>query len=156
MSRHYQMDVLIQEHNKDKRPEIFEAIYEQWPFEDDECSEFGFTGRSSLCGGEGEDEFAERIAHAIWKANGDFCVVRVTATCLDNLPYHEYKLKRKDYEKFFGKTSVATEEQIKALRVEAAKAGDAVQVATCDRALAGDTTAVLACAEAIADAAASR
>ena len=42
-----------------------------------------------------------------------------------------------------------TDEQIRALRREAAEAGDDRQVITCDRALAGDDNARMLCALAI-------
>lgn len=49
-----------------------------------------------------------------------------------------------------------TNEQIDALRTEAGTAGDAAQVALCERALAGDEEAREECARVIAEAAANQ
>ncbi len=45
--------------------------------------------------------------------------------------------------------ATVTTAQIKALRTEAAQAGDLAQVAVCDRAIEGDESAVAACTRAI-------
>jgi len=48
------------------------------------------TAQGSLCLGEKEQEFADRLVRAIWKANGGYCYVEVHATYLENLPYDTY------------------------------------------------------------------
>lgn len=50
------------------------------------------------------------------------------------------------------KTIDITDDQIEALRIEAGQAGDATQVAICQRALDGDAAARAECARVIADA----
>lgn len=57
------------------------------------------SGDGQLCGGESEDEFAERITKAIWQANGQFCSVEVCATYLEDLPCEQYQLDRDDYDR---------------------------------------------------------
>jgi len=49
-------------------------------------------------------------------------------------------------------TAAISREQVRALRTEAAEAGDLEQVAVCDRALEGDSDAILECSRVIADA----
>lgn len=56
-------------------------------------------GESNLTGGESEDEFAWRVQLAIWKANGAFCEVNVTATYLEDLPCETYLGGENEYEK---------------------------------------------------------
>ena len=48
-------------------------------------------------GGESEEEFAARVTHAVWKANGGYCEVEVTATYLEELPYTTHELDEDDY-----------------------------------------------------------
>jgi len=57
------------------------------------------SAEHSLAGGESEEEFTERLAVAIWRANGGFCEVVVSATFLENLPYEIHMLDEDDYER---------------------------------------------------------
>ena len=59
-----------------------------------------FDGESSLGGGTSEEEFAESLAHAIWKANAGFCSIRVIATYLEDLPYEDYDFEEDEYVEF--------------------------------------------------------
>ena len=56
------------------------------------------TAEGNLCGGENEHEFADRLARAIWKANGGYCYVAVRATNLENMPYETYSYDEDDYQ----------------------------------------------------------
>ena len=55
-----------------------------------------------LCGGETERQFAERLAKAIWTANGGPCEVEVRATYLEDPPHEEYSFDESDYERIMG------------------------------------------------------
>jgi len=97
MSRYYEMDLCVRRAKPDRVDAIQDAAAEEWSFEDwhvveypDNPASFGSSGRDNLCGGEGEEEFAERLAKAIWKANGGYCVVEVRATYLEQVPYETY------------------------------------------------------------------
>jgi len=88
MSRAYGMNVEIKGAVPANLPAIRETARGLWPFEDwsgmDEL--ISSYGESNLCGGESEQEFTDRLAEAIWLANGEYCQVVVSATCLEDLP----------------------------------------------------------------------
>ncbi len=115
MSRHYEMDLCVRRAKPDRVDAIKEAAAEQWSFEDwhavddpDNPSSFGSTGRDNLCGGEGEEEFAERLVRAIWKANGGYCEVEVKATYLEALPYEVYSFDEEAFAALTGHQNDAT------------------------------------------------
>jgi len=58
------------------------------------------TARDNLCGGESEEEFADRLAGTIWKANGAYCEVTVYATYLESLPCETHVCGKSHYEKW--------------------------------------------------------
>lgn len=98
MSRFYEMSVTIEDFDKAKRSEIEEAASEEWEFGDfgSNRDRIFSTGQSNLCGGESEEEFAKRLATAIFKANGKPCEVHVGATCLEDLPTENYFFNEND------------------------------------------------------------
>lgn len=114
MSRYYEMTVEIKGFNRGKIIDIKIAASAEWGFpingwyvvdqQDDQIQAMGVTGRSNLCGGEDEEEFAERLARAIVKANGGPCGVIVRATYLDDQPYEEYTFDKEDYERLLLET----------------------------------------------------
>ena len=55
------------------------------------------SAKDNLAGGETEEQFAERLIVAIWKANGSYCTVTVDANCLGSLPYETHTLDEDDY-----------------------------------------------------------
>jgi hypothetical protein len=99
MSRHYEMSVEITSFQPERTDAITAAAGEEWPFDDWNEYEGKLTASAedSLCGGESEEEFAERLSLAIWKANTGFCEVTVRATYLEELPYEEHCLGEDDY-----------------------------------------------------------
>ena len=105
MSRYYEMTVEISGHNAKRAPRIRAAAREVWPFNDWWTSENADQGglclqassQHSLCGGESEEQFTERLSVAIWRANGGFCEVVVNATYLEELPYEIHALDQSDY-----------------------------------------------------------
>jgi hypothetical protein len=102
MSRYYEMSVEIMGHDAEKESQIKGAAEEQWPFADwYSCGEDGLqsSAQDSLCGGESEEQFTERLSLAIWRANGGFCEVVVNATYMENLPYEIHTLNEADYER---------------------------------------------------------
>lgn len=104
MSRYYGMHVEITDYTPDKSNAIQNAANEEWSSFAGDWNEQNNTlsayGEASLCGGESEDEFATRLTHAIWRANGAFCDITVTATYLQDLPCEMYTLSSEDYESF--------------------------------------------------------
>jgi hypothetical protein len=98
------MTVQVSGYDLAKVSQIQAAAGKEWPFE-----EWGLSGsvhddpgmqasaQDSLCGGESEEEFVERLSLAIWRANGSYCQVVVDATFLENLPYETHTLDETDY-----------------------------------------------------------
>jgi hypothetical protein len=99
MSRYYNMSVTIKGDDPERTEEIKAAADEEWGFEEWLTHNEALFASSdgSLCGGETEEEFAERISKAIWQANGSFCDVTVNATYMEELPCESYSLDEKDY-----------------------------------------------------------
>jgi len=99
MSRFYQMSVEVSGHDSAKVVQIQEAAEGEWPFDDwfDSGENLTASGQANLSGGEGEEEFAERLSMAIWQANCGYCRVSVDATYLEDLPYETYELDESDY-----------------------------------------------------------
>ncbi len=104
MSRLYEMSVAVSGHDAAKPSQIQAAAEEEWPFDDwwlsdnqDQGVEMHASAQHSLYGGESEEAFAERLAVAIWRANGNYCRVSVDATYLENLPYETHAMDESDY-----------------------------------------------------------
>lgn len=103
MSRYYEMSVEISEYNPAKAKEIQAAAEAEWSFDDwwsanDEPGEaMHASAQGNLSGGESEEEFAERLSLAVWRANGGYCSVTIDATYLENLPYETHTLDEEDY-----------------------------------------------------------
>ena len=108
MSRFYEMTVTLRGVRPGRLEVVKAAALEEWDFDgawfelvDDDMNPAGVqsSGRGSLCGGESEDEFALRLAKAIWKANGEFCQVEVTAIYLEELPFERYCFSEDDFDR---------------------------------------------------------
>jgi hypothetical protein len=104
MSSFYEMSVELSGYDAAKAEEIQAAAVAEWPFDDWWLAGAGEPGetmhasaQSSLCGGESEEAFTERLSLAIWRANGSYCSVSVDATYLENLPYETHSLGQADY-----------------------------------------------------------
>jgi hypothetical protein len=112
MSRSYEMRIQITDFDESKLPKIEKACLAEWPFESEDFSievdaktvrTLTGNGIGSLCGGEDEDEFSDRLAKAIWTANGRYCEVEVQALYLEELPYEHYVREEDDYQRLMGK-----------------------------------------------------
>jgi hypothetical protein len=102
MSRLYQMDLTVRGYRPEQVEAIIAAANGEWSWgEDGALSESGGElngwGDGSLYGGEGEDEFAQRLARAVFIANGGPCEVEVRATYLEELPHEDYTFDGDDY-----------------------------------------------------------
>lgn len=101
MSRYYHMSVAITGSASDRVDAIKQAAATEWPF-DDWCEHDSVLTSScdaQLCGGETEEQFVERLAKAVWTANGGPCQVDVNATYLEDLPYEGYSFDDHDYDR---------------------------------------------------------
>ena len=105
MSRSYEMTVEIKGYLPEKANVVREAAASLWGFADwyDQGDALTASAEGSLCGGETEEEFAERLSVAIWQANGGFCQVSLDATFLECLPRESYCLIEDDYARLIGK-----------------------------------------------------
>ena len=105
MSSFYEMSVEVSGYDPAKVAEIQAAAEQEWPFDDwwragdesDSAATMHASGQNSLCVGESEEEFTERLSLAIWRANGGYCHVSVDATYLENLPFETHELDEADY-----------------------------------------------------------
>jgi hypothetical protein len=99
MSRYYEMNVEIAKYRSEQADAIREAAEQEWPFDDwfTHSDTMQASAADHLCAGETEEQFADRLAKAIWEANGAYCDVTVKATYLDSLPYEEHRLGEDDY-----------------------------------------------------------
>jgi hypothetical protein len=112
MSRQYDMLVEITEFNPYRQKQVKEACCKEWTFDLEELSfKRGanrariLTGKAmgTLCGGESEDEFVDRLAKAIWKANKGYCEIEVHSLYLESLPYDDHCRDDDDYKRLMGK-----------------------------------------------------
>ena len=108
MNRSYSMHVTARGIDPKRVQRIKRAANGGWKFDDcDWCFSNGendngvavltASADGNLCGGETEEEFAERMAKAIWAANGGYCLVEVVATCLEDLPCETYSFDEEEY-----------------------------------------------------------
>ena len=102
MSRYFSMFVTISGINSDRTEAVQQAAEGEWPFDGnwyESDSVLTSGGDGQLCGGESDDEFAQRLAQAIWVANGGFCQVDVQSTYLDDLPCETFGFDQSDYDR---------------------------------------------------------
>lgn len=99
MSVCYRMFVTIDGFQPGNQKAIEAALRAEWDFDGVDELEGVLTalGESSLSAGLSEEEFSERLAKAVWQANGGFCRVQVDATDLEHLPYNEYPFDEASY-----------------------------------------------------------
>jgi len=102
------MFIKVSDFNQDNKDQIQEAAENEWGglgnywycYKDEDGTQMSSGCDGTLCGGEDEEEFSNRIVEAIWEANDGFCKVEVSATCLEDIPCETYEFGKKDYELF--------------------------------------------------------
>ena len=101
MSRAYQMNITINDALGDRHKSIRDAVQQEWQIDDWFVAngEIYVEGASSLVGGETEDEFADRLSKAIWRANEGYCPVMVVAINLEDLPHETHLRDEEDFER---------------------------------------------------------
>jgi len=97
MNRYYGMALTVRGIDPKKCRQVQKAAREEWPGFDDwhvqhleGATILTASGEGSLCGGESEEDFADRLAHAVWAAHGTCCEVEVAATYLEEQPYEAH------------------------------------------------------------------
>jgi hypothetical protein len=107
MSRLYRISIIVTEYDENQVEAIFDAITQEWDIDHHYChpastAEAGprflcASGDSYLCGGESEEDFADRVALGVWQAIGGYCHIKVDATYLDDLPCETHIRDDDDY-----------------------------------------------------------
>jgi hypothetical protein len=111
MSRFYDMRVEVDKCSARRVESVIKACCGEWDFRDigsrRELKDVVVrgNGEGNLGGGESEEEFADRLCAAIWKANKGYCPVTVTATYLEDLPFEMHERKRNHYEAWLKKAA---------------------------------------------------
>jgi len=105
MSRCYRMEVRVWGFKLAHASEIDDAMSKEWRFEDSHYENepgpsITLCGEDSLCGGETEEQFTDRISAVVWDANQGFCSVEVYATYLEDLPCEVHKRGIEHYTKY--------------------------------------------------------
>lgn len=102
MSRLYGMTVTLYDVSEGRKRYVKRASARVWPFHDWDWDSHDKTlscyAESQLVGGESEEEFADRLAQSVWKANSTFCPVIVDATCLEGLPFQTHTRDKAAYD----------------------------------------------------------
>jgi hypothetical protein len=113
MSRYYNMAVRIGGFDQQRTDRIKDAVCDEWEFDNWNFHAGNLTASADgkLCGGETEEAFAERLAKAVWAANGGYCEVEVNATYLEELPCETHCLDEDDYARLLSATDKPTEMQ---------------------------------------------
>jgi len=111
MTRYYNMAVMINGIDPARSDEIARAANQEWDFGFwDTRGDFMMgSADDHLCGGESEEQFAERLAKVIWRANGGPCRIEVAATYLEELPREEYTFGEEDYARLMAPQEKAPE-----------------------------------------------
>ncbi len=107
MSQTYQMDVFLKNVDVRRVGDVAKMAGEEWPFgewnydhpdgQDDGLIDLDSSGIGQLAGGEEPDEFADRLALAVWAANGGFCDVEVYSTYIEDLPQDAHRRGRREF-----------------------------------------------------------
>ena len=101
MSRTYEMQVRIDDYDPARRREIEQAAEAEWPPFKGDWYEYensiGAAGKGNRVEGETGEEFADGLARAIWKANGEYCGIDVRAIYLEDPPYDYYPYGEEEY-----------------------------------------------------------
>ena len=105
MSRYYSMFVRVSGFDSERIEAVKGAAFDVWPFDDWHDHEGTLTASADaqLCSGETEEEFADRLAKAIWEANETYCAVEIAATYLEEIPHENHSRDEEDYLRLLGK-----------------------------------------------------
>jgi len=105
VSRCYRMTIRIKGWNKERTDRVKDAAKKEWNFENsyEEPDLLTLEREGNVCG-ETEGQFADRLAKAIWTANGGYCGVEVEAVYFEEEPPMEKHVRGKeDYKRIMGK-----------------------------------------------------
>jgi len=107
MSRNYSMNIEVRGFASRRCRRIVAVCCREWNFEADDFSfliphspqqsNMTASADGQLCGGETESEFTDRLAAAVWAANGQYCEIMVQATYLDDLPHSTRTMQEDEY-----------------------------------------------------------
>jgi hypothetical protein len=109
MGQLYGMDFNVTAYKPERESAIIKAIRGEWYFRP---TAYLKASHGEICGYaeaslyEGEEEFAEGVARAVWEANAGYCEVKVKATYLEELPYETYSFAEDEYAEMTGKDGI--------------------------------------------------
>jgi hypothetical protein len=94
VSRSFEFKLSVRGYRAERLRGICGALQTQWDFdpsdfpleEEPPPKDLSVSGVDELCGGTTAEEMADRLAHAVWSANGAYCEVEVWSTFLDVVP----------------------------------------------------------------------
>lgn len=118
MSRCYEFRITVSGYEPERLGEICAALHTQWDFdpsglpigEDPPPQELDATGVDNLCAGMTAEEMAERLARAVWAANGAYCEVEARSLYLDDQPPSDtHTWEEGDYEEWIEQAPQAEE-----------------------------------------------
>lgn len=110
MSRYYEISVDIPNVPPGKDTDIISAVKQVWAFEnwdnDDPYPDpnrpgwvnLRASGKSTLCNGESEEDFAGRVCIAVWRAAGMYLEVEVIASNLEESPCEIFTFNERQYD----------------------------------------------------------
>lgn len=106
MSQTYNMTLIVCGYVSEKVEAIRDEVNGEWEFDSwdkikrsGEQSQLLGSGVGQLCGGETEQEFVDRMAKAIWRANGAFCEIEIQTVHLDDHLHDCHLVDQEDYER---------------------------------------------------------
>ena len=100
MSRNYEMIIRVYNVKDEGTKEmIHDVVKEEWSIDDEyeDTDYYVMRGVGSLCGGETEEEFANKVAMALWEKLEKYHRITVEAVYLDDLPCETYDMGEETY-----------------------------------------------------------
>jgi len=99
MSRRYEMNITVKSVEQEECKVIDEVLQLDGAENDgyyyDNTYNCGYE--TSLCGGMTEEEFADQISKAIWKALGGYYPIEIRQTCLEYIPCEIHCMEEEEY-----------------------------------------------------------
>lgn len=115
MSTAYEMGVTIVDYDGKRRRAVIDACCAEWGFIEESLessaempstrteNEMRASAKGWMSDGDSVADFFRRLREAIWRANGRYCEVRITATYVKPLPNERYSSTYGQWEQWRGR-----------------------------------------------------